>query len=185
MINWDIVVQIAAPIITLVLGVVLDRLFHEKEKLISYLGHVSSFRVTPNEAGQPQYIINTHAVIIRNVGRKTATNVRLGHNFIQHVSVHPDIDYQLRDLPGGGKEILIPSLVPKKEVTISYLYFPPLTWNQINTHVESDFGPAKIVTVVLQSQSPRWLLRVLGALVIIGLVSAVYAAFEIGVWFTT
>ncbi len=69
--------------------------------------------------------------------------------FFQIFKVYPDIDYKIENLPGGSKDIIIPRMTPKKEITISYLYFPPTTYNQISTTVESDAGPAKIVNVRL------------------------------------
>ena len=37
----------------------------------------------------------------------------------------PDVEYRVSDLPGGGQEILFPSLVPNEQVAVSSLYIPP------------------------------------------------------------
>lgn len=95
------------------------------------------------------------------------------------VNISPDIQYEIKDLPAGGKEILIPKLVPKKEITISYLYYPPTTWNEINTHLESDNGPLKVVQVLLQIQPPKWVLWIIWILIIVGLISVVSGVTEL------
>lgn len=182
-INWDLLLKIVMPIATLFLGAWLKNLFESKEKLIAHYGHVSSFKLKTDSPETNGSWVYTHSVIIKNTGRKTATNVRLGHtNLPLNLIVQPDIEYSIKDLPGGGKELLIPSLTPKKEITVSYLYFPPLTYNQINSHIESDFGPAKIVNVLLQPVISKWLSRLVLALVSLGVISAIYLVILFIIW---
>jgi hypothetical protein len=76
-------------------------------------------------------------MIIRNAGKLAAHNVRVPHNGKLaaaniHVSVLPQNHYEVRSLPTGGEELLFPILPPKETLTISYLYFPPVQWNQIH-----------------------------------------------------
>lgn len=205
-VNWPLVVQVGSPILALFAGALLNHLLERRERVIAHLGHISSFKLTQNEipaatvqeaqegavvASQTSELqthpeetptgswVYTHSVIVRNTGSKTATNIRLGHNILPHVTINPDIDYSIRDLPGGGKEIVIPRLVPKKEVTVSYLYFPPITWDRINTYLETDNGPIKVVQVLLQIQPPKWLLRIIWVVLIIGLIGIAYSMAEI------
>lgn len=144
-IDWQLAASVGMPIITFFVGALLNHLLESRPKLVSHLGFISSHRLEPNADGSPGAIVNTHSVVIRNMGRKAAINVRLGHNFLPNVNVYPDVEYEIRDLPGGGKELVFPTLVPKKEVSVNYLYFAPDTWERINTYVESDTGPAKVV----------------------------------------
>ncbi len=123
--------------------------------------------------------VNTHSVVFRNAGRKTANNVRLGHNILPDFQVSPDTEYTVADLPGGGKEIRFPKLVPKKQVTITYLYFPPLTWDQVHTHVESDEGPVKVLNVLPTVQLPRWVITILWLLVGYGVIGLLYSAYAL------
>ncbi|CAA0113807.1 Uncharacterised protein [Halioglobus japonicus] len=178
-INWDLVVQLGWPIVLLFIGALLNHLLEKRERIVAYLSHVSSFRLETNAPDAEPIWVYTHSVVVRNSGRKAATNVRLGHNVLPNVNVTPDIQYEMRELPSGGKEIVIPNLVPKKEITISYLYYPPTTWNQINTHLETDEGPIKVVRVMPQIQAPTWVLRCIWALIIIGVISLAYAAVEL------
>jgi hypothetical protein len=166
------------PIITLFLGALINHLMTSRPKLISHLGFISAHTLKPQADGSPGAIVNTHSVVIRNTGRKAATNVRLGHNFLPNVNVYPDVAYEVRDLPGGGKEIVFPTLIPKKEISINYLYFAPDTWERVNTYIESDAGPAKVVSVLLQPQAKPWLIRTIWTLVVIGAITCMYLLFE-------
>ncbi len=91
MIDWQIVTSIAVPIIMLFLGVWANRKFENKPSLISYFGHVSSFKYTL-EDGQLIDVF-THSVVLRNASRRSATNVRITHNELPDFSVWPKIAY--------------------------------------------------------------------------------------------
>jgi hypothetical protein len=73
-----------------------------------------------------------------------------------------------------GKEILIPTLVPGEQITISYLYFPPIVWKDINTYIKSDERFAKRIEVLLTPVQPKWVKAVAGILLLIGLIASVY-----------
>lgn len=149
MIDLETVAKIGSPIVTLVVGAVLKHYSEKSPKLLSYIGHVSSFTLQDEKKTS----VFTHSVIIRNAGRRSATNVRLGHNFLPlNIRVEPQINYKIETNPEGAAEIVIPTMVPKEQVTISYLYFPPTTWHQINSYTKSDDGYAKIVNVIPMPQ---------------------------------
>lgn len=180
----DLLLKIAMPVITLFLGVFINRFFESREKLISHLGYIASHKLPPHKEGEEPTIVHTHSVIIRNNGRKAAKNVRLGHNYLPNFNVYPDIEYSINNLPGGGKEIVFPTLTPKKEITISYLYFPPYTWSAINTHIESDEGSAKVVQVLLQPQVNPLVIKIIWILIIVGLMSTIYGVIQLTRWLT-
>src|SRR5712692_7573779 len=176
-INWGVVATIAAPIIALFVGVWVNRRFESRPVLISYFGHVSAFRVIPPN-GAPVFV-NTHSVVLRNAGRRSATNVRVRHNVLPDFNIWPALQQHVEDLPGGGREIIIPTLVPGEEVTISYLYFAPVTFAQINAGIRSDQGFAHPIPVLLQRQYPKWFNFIAAALMLLGLISGVYVAFYV------
>ena len=68
-------------------------------------------------------------------------------------------------------------MVPGEEVTVSYLYFPPVTVAQINSGIRSDEGFAHAIPVLLQRIYPKWFTRMAAALMLIGLISLVYVVF--------
>lgn len=183
-IDWNLVAAVGMPIVSLFIGAFINHLFESRPRLISHLGFISSHRLEPKPDGTQSAIVNTHSVIIKNTGRKAATNVRLGHNFLPNVNVYPDVHYEIKDLPAGGKEIVFPTVVPKKEISVNYLYFAPDTWERINTHIESDDGPAKVVTVLLQPQPNRLLVKLLWTLIVIGVITCCYLFFVTIRWIT-
>ncbi len=99
MVDWSIVATIAAPLITLVAGALLNRAIENRPRLLTYLGHVSAHRLT--QADGTPYDVFTHSVVLRNSGRRPANNVRLSHGVLPNFNVYPDVEYTVRDLSGG------------------------------------------------------------------------------------
>lgn len=180
-IDWNVAATIASPIIALFVGAGLNRLIENRPKVVSYLGHVSGIFLSK---ANPPVQVNTHSVVLRNAGGKTENNIRVGHNVLPDFQIFPDIDHEVKDLPGGQKEIVIQKLIPKKQITITYLYFPPLTWEQVNTHLESDSGVIKVLNVLPKVQPPKWFLRVLWVLIGYGAIGILYTLYEIYKWLT-
>ncbi|MHB8483349.1 MAG: hypothetical protein ACYDBV_11550 [Nitrospiria bacterium] len=180
LINWNAIATISAPIIALFIGVWVNRRFENRPVLISYLGHVSVFRHQPQPGNVMQ--VHTHSVILRNAGRRSATNVRLRHNTLPDFNIWPEIQHHVEDLPTGGREIVIPTLIPGEQITISYLYFPPTTIDQINAGIRCDQGFARPIPVLLQRQYPRWVSLIAAILLVIGLISVVYSLYNVMLW---
>ncbi|SER23272.1 hypothetical protein SAMN05421690_101379 [Nitrosomonas sp. Nm51] len=178
-IDWNVVATIASPIVALFVGVGLNRIIENRPKVVSYLGHVSGIFLSK---ANPPVQVNTHSVVLRNAGGKTESNVRLGHNVLPDFQIYPDIEHEVKDLPGGQKEIVIPKLIPKKQITITYLYFPPLTWERVNTHLESDSGAIKVLNVLPTVQLPKWILRILWVLIGYGVIGVLYTLYEAYKW---
>ena len=66
-------------------------------KLVSSYQHSSVFQAkTPD--GQP-FVMHTHEVVVRNAGRKPATNVRLSHHFLPQFNIFPSVPYTVEQLP--------------------------------------------------------------------------------------
>ena len=175
-VDWNIVATIAAPLIALFLGAALNRKLERRARLITYLGHVSAHRVEP-EMGN-SFNVFTHSIVLRNAGRSAARNVRVTHSTLPNYSVFPGITYGVEHLPDGETDIVIPILVPEQEITISYLYYPPTTWDKINSTVRSDDGFAKVMNVLPTIQYPKWINATAGSLMLIGIVALLYVFFE-------
>src|SRR5438309_1613895 len=109
--------------------------FESKPKLISYFWHASAFQIPTNEKPLG---VHTHGIVIRNAGRKGASNVRVSHHTLPNYQVFPNVQCHIEDLANGGKELVFPLLRPSETVTINYLYYPPLLWNQIHAGIRSD-----------------------------------------------
>ncbi len=171
-INWEIVTTVGAPIITLFIGAWVTRLFENKANLVSYYGHVASFTHKPAQG--TTLVVNTHAVVLRNTGRTAATNVRLHHFTLPDFTIYPHLQYSVDELPGGGSDIVIPTLVPGEEITVSYLYFPPLTFARVNAGIKSDQGLARQIPVLLQRIYPKWFNISAALLLLVGIVATLY-----------
>lgn len=174
-IDWYAAATIAAPVITLFLGVWVNRRFESRPTLISYFSHVSAFRYSPPD-GKPVGI-NTHSVVLRNTGRESATGIRIHHNTLPDFNIWPTVVHSVETLPDGTKDIVIPALVPGEQVTISYLYFYPVTVDRVNAGIKCDQGFSQQIAVLLQRQFPQWVRWVVGALMVIGLAAILYALY--------
>jgi len=120
------ILKLVSPLLTAIIGAIIKYYTEEKSKLISFVGHVSAFTLQDEQKTN----VFSHSIIVRNAGRKTAKNIRLGHNILpENVKIYPEVQYTKEITPSGSSEIVIPALVPKEQITISYLYFPPTTWN--------------------------------------------------------
>lgn len=164
-IDIEAIAKIAAPLISLVFGAIIKRYTEARARLVSFIGHVSSFTLQDEQ----RTIIHTHSIVVRNAGRKAAHNVRLAHTVLPpNITIYPAVQYTIQKNPEGASEIVIPVLVPKEQVTVSYLYFPPLTWNQVNASTKSDEGFAKILNVIPMPQPRRFIIWIVWGLVFVG-----------------
>ena len=177
-IDWDLVSKIVIPLSTLILGKYLDKIFKPKPNLITYYSHVSAFKLrTQNNSD-----VFTHSIVIINTGSVTANNIRVGHLFLPpEFVVFPNRPYQQISTATGGDEILFDKLVPKDQITISYLYFPPATYNQINSYIQSDDGLAKVINVIPSPLPNRYVLFLAKGLMAIGLIALVYVVLSFGI----
>ena len=164
--DLEVIAKLLSPVIAALIGVIAKRYCEAKPKLISYLIHSSAIPLYDEKNTQ----VNTHCIVVRNAGKKTAHNVRIGHNFLpKGFQIFPPLSHTVLESPDGSAEIVIPTLVPGEQVSISYLYFPPRTWNQVNAYTKSDEGLANIINAIPTPQPSRlvvliiWLLMFLGA----------------------
>lgn len=168
-----VIATIAGPVLAAVAAIAIDRAVRDRPKLICFIIHSGAVRV--RRPGQDYSYVFMHFLLVRNVGRKSATGVRISHAPVQcEYSISPDVAYTEADLPGGAKEILLPLLVPGASVTVSYLYAPPVTVNNFNTTVTGDQAAARWVETLPTPQPPRWQIRVGASLMFLGTVAALY-----------
>jgi hypothetical protein len=175
-VDWDLVAKIAGPIVGAIVGAGIKHLLDGRARVVAFLGHVAGIKLQRD--GAP-LSVGSHSVVLRNAGNKAAQNVRIGHNVLPDFQVFPDTPYSVETLPSGSKEIRFSQLVPKKQVTITYLYFPPLTWEQVNTHLETDDGPIKVLNVLPTVQPSKLVASLFWTLVGIGMATVVYLLFTL------
>jgi hypothetical protein len=167
---------IAVSIALLFIGAWINRAFERRPSLVSYYGHIAAFKHKVPDGTRAD--IHTHTVILKNDGKKSAKNVRVRHSVLPDFVVYPSVEYTVVDLPEGGREIVFPTLVPAEQLTISYLYFPPLTWTGVNAGIRSDEGIAKAIPMDLQRQWPKWLGLTSLVFTFLGVVAAIYLLYR-------
>ena len=167
------------------LGGFIGRAIERRPRLIAYYGHVGEFELQPS-GENPGMVVHTHSVVLRNTGRLAAKNVRLPHRLALapplNFSILPQTAFTRTPLTGGGEEIMFPVLVPGQQVTVSYLYFPPLTYLQINAPISSDEGMARVLNVLPTPQLPRWRRAIWWVLAFVGAVTLLYLVAELIFW---
>lgn len=180
-IDWSTLAEVAKPLLSAAFGAALTEFVRRKPKLVTFYGHVSAFNV---QSTNPPINIHTHSVVVANSGRLPAKNVRLSHNVLPtDFDVHPPLNYTVEMYPkGAGGDIVFPLLLPKQQVTVSYLYGPPLVYSQINGSVRSDEGFAKVLNVLPTPQPSPWLMKLLYALLFVGVTSTIYIMIEVFSW---
>jgi hypothetical protein len=175
-IDWSVVKDIALPIVFLVIGAAINRAFERRTRLVTYYGHASAIRL---QRTNPPMTVHTHSVVVTYAGGLAAHNVHLPHNVLPEFSVFPSINFTRQTLPGGGEEVVFPILASGQQITITYLYFPPVTYQQVNLPIYSDEGTARVLNVLPTPQPPKWALRLAFALLIVGAITTIYVAYAV------
>ncbi|HCM41974.1 MAG TPA: hypothetical protein DIS66_01480 [Candidatus Omnitrophica bacterium] len=170
-IDWAVIATIASPIIALFLGALLNRVIECKARLIAYFSHSAAFNLT----GNSPVTVHTHGIVLKNTGKKPAVDVRIRHHTLpRDFRVYPVLEHRVENIPSGGAEIVFPTLVPNEQVSISYLYFPPLLYSQIHAGIRHSEGFATEVVALPTPQYPWWLQKTLWFLLTLGSISSLY-----------
>jgi hypothetical protein len=173
-VDWKLVGEIGGPVALLVIGAVINRLFERRVALISFYLHSSAVHVNPAPPGHP-FVAHIHAIVLRNAGGLTATNVRLHHHTLPDFTIYPSVPHTTQALPDGSEDIVIPQMVPKEQLQITYFYYPPLLYNQVNAGIKCDQGFARQIPVLPQRQFPKWFGGLVWFLLYVGTVALLYA----------
>ena len=176
----EVIAIIIAPLIAAVFILIFGRWFTEKPRLLTYLSNTFAIRCKTPEGKDLQ--VHTHTIIVKNQGRKPAINVKLGHKLLPAFDILPSTEYSVNQLPDGSKEILIPRIIPKQQIIVNYLYFPPLIWSQVNSYTLSDEGYAKVVNMQLSPQPSKLLIGILGLLSLMGISTIAYLLILLARW---
>jgi hypothetical protein len=181
-IDIDLALKVTGPIAGGLATKLLSDLIEKRPRLVCFYGHSSGINLPADTATSRPIRVHTHSVVVANQGREPATNVRLGHQTLPSFEIFPDVAFTRSKLPGGTEEILIPALAPKEQVTVNYLYFAPVTYDQINTYVKSDGGFARVLRVLPTPQLPRWMIVIAWCLIAYGAAALIYTAFAMFLW---
>lgn len=185
-ITLDAIAKLLSPLIVALIGVIAKRYFEAQPKLITYLINASAIPVHVTVPGKQTIQVHTHSIVVRNTGKKTAHNVRIGHSYLPpSYQIFPPVTHEVVNAPNNAAEIVVPTLVPNEQVSISYLYFPPVTWHQINSYAKSDECMAKAIPVIPSPQPKKVLLYLIFLLVFVGASVLLYWLFSLVAWLLT
>lgn len=178
--DTEVIAKLAAPVITAIIGFILKAYFEAKPKLVTYLVHASEIPLHDENKSK----VNIHSIVVSNSGKKTANNIRIGHNYLpKSFQLYPQLTHEIAWGTNGSAEILIPTLVPSEQVNISYLYWPPVVWSKIHSYCKCDEVNAKYLNVAPTQQLSKLQLTVLWSLIFIGASTVVYWLFlQIWAW---
>ena len=172
----DLIAKIAAPLLSLIVAALIKHYLEGKSRLVSYVGPSAAFPGTESPK------THTHSVVVQNAGKKSATNVRIPHGVPLanvNVQVFPPMHYSFEFSPTGTFQILIPTLAPKEQVTLSYLYQEPTLWSDISWQPKSDDGLAEIVQAVPAPRPNKPARYIALALAFVGLSYILYWAVRV------
>jgi len=168
--------MIVAIPLSAVAGAWLNHWFQKRPKLVTYMVHSEAIGGT---GPQGPFRVHTHSVVVRNEGGKSANNVRLGHRVLPDFSLNPSMRYSKETLIDGTVDLVFPVLQPKAQFMVAYLYQPPLTYSEVNTHVHSDEGTAERLNVSPTRQLSKGVTRLAWYLIFAGSVATLYILYEI------
>ena len=164
------VIGVIAPILTAIVGFIARSYFEARPKLITYFVHSSAIPLN----NEQKTSVNFHSIVVRNSGKRTANNVRIGHNFLPAFQIHPQLAHNIIKGPENSAEIIIPTLVSGEQISISYLYFPPDLWSQVHSYCKSDEMAAKYINIIPTAQLNKLQLTALWTLLFIGASTIAY-----------
>jgi len=173
--DFEIFTRLAAPALAALLGGLLKYYLEGRSKLTVYLGHASTHPLPNDQGNNLPMTVHTHSIVVRNTGKKSANNVRIGHAvFPESYQIFPAISHSISDGQGQSKEIIIPIMVPNEQITISYLYHSGIFWNQISSYVKSDEGMAKEISLTPSVPLSKFVAAILWLFVFVGLSTILY-----------
>lgn len=172
--DWMTLATVAGPLIGVAFGSWLTHYIESQPRLVSYISHSAAIMTPSQSVGSPPLVVHTHSVVVKNTSRRLAANIRVGHKILPAYSIYPSTQCSVVAMQDGTSEIVIPQLVSSEQITISYLYFPPVTYGEVNTYVKSDEGFAKILPVQLVAPTSPFIKFISSALMIVGAASIGY-----------
>ena len=165
--------------IMLVVGYLLHKLTSKKSKLVYYLTNTAIFNLSTY---QPS-VIGTHTITIQNMGNGIAEDVEICHGDIPYINVTPNLNYEIKETPQGGKIIYFSELAPKSSIVISYLYlFQNDSLKYLPLYVKSKEGYGKSINTMISPKYPKGVNYIAGFLMFSGLSFIIILIIEVIRW---
>lgn len=173
-VDADSLVKVLSAVVTALVGFAWKRYMEARPKVVQFFVHSGAVSIpaaspAPGQPTPTAGIVHTHALVIRNTGAKSATNLRVGHHRLPPFSIAPPVKYTT-----NGTEILIPNLVPGEALTLTYVYGPDLTWDQVHAYTKTDEMLVQHLRVQPQPMPSKSVLIFVGILMFTGAATIVY-----------
>lgn len=100
----NVFAKLLAPALTAIVGLIVKSYLEARPKLITYLVHSSAIPLHDEKNTN----VNTHSIVVRNAGKRTAHNVRIGHYFLPAFQIHPQLAHEIiRGKDNSAEEICL------------------------------------------------------------------------------
>ena len=127
------------------------------------------------------YQLHTHTFVFRNTTNRTLSNLRIGHSFLPHFQVHPNLHHHVAN-SGRGQEIVVSEVAPGQQVSIVYLYYPQHLGMPINTYVRAGHRAVEMSGHLPAGNNPGWVAWLVRLVNLALLAAFVYGAYRILQW---
>lgn len=166
-------------LVSVILGFTLNRIFRSRPRLFYSVRHASNYIVDQpllDPEGNvllQQQMVSTASIVSENSGLEPAKNVEYTFNWKPPIyTVFPGRAFQAEDTAMGRWSIKLESLAPGEVFGIEIMSI-----NQelpLISAMRSDEAAAKLITMVPQRQFPLWFNRLVAAVFILGVATALY-----------
>jgi len=163
---------VATGTVSLIVGVLLIYL-QPKSKLVFWSPHTFLFNLK-----RENVVLQTDALTIQNLGRRTASNIEIVMNVKpDFYEFSPAITHEGIEQENGNYAIKLKELGPKEFITIQVL-----SYNQVPQllNIRSDAGQAQAIRFQFQRVFPWWVNFLVFILLTVGLGTTVYWVIRVG-----
>jgi hypothetical protein len=175
MLDWNLIAIYSSPILSGIILFLIKKHYEGEVRLVASYIHASAVPIS-NSTNEKPTSVGVHVLVLKNQGKLSATDVRLGHNFLPAFSIYPSTDYTTKKLDDHSYEIIIKIIVPKEQLTITYVYdCEQITIDRINTYIKHATGFAEKIYNVLYIKPLSFLKKtIILALLFIGIATMIY-----------
>ena len=172
-------------------GAMITRWLQFVPRVVCYIGHSAQFPVPLPEQSksdvQPNLQIATYSLVLRNTGKKPATNLKVLHSVLpqQFMVYGAHTEYTQELLSNGIQAITFPRLLPNEQITISYLHIgetatqtEEIMRKSIPT-IKHDDAMAQAVQAFPMKVYPKSLTYVLWVLIVLGALTTLYWGYKL------
>jgi len=193
-------IQFIASLCITIIGFFLAYFFTKKPKIRFFYGAITEIKL-PSQPSAPiknadaleetttepppttpsNFIVRSHTVVITNQGTATAHNLRIGHFILAMAyTVFPPMNVP-SDKTHPKNEILVPTLSPYENLTISYLYDNNLHFSNVNSYIKCDEGVAEQANLQHISIKSPFIRNTIKVIFFIGIVAVIYWIIKVGI----